>query len=82
MADADPPHRLDLSLAFIKPFKSENATRFSLADNGPGTTSVTWAMDSPMPLVMQIMNLVMHMDKKIGADFEKGLAKLSSLAAE
>jgi len=28
------------------------------------------------------MNLVMHMDKKIGADFEKGLVKLSSLAAE
>ena len=80
--DADPPHRLDLSLAFIKPFKSENTTRFSLADDGPGTTNVTWAMDTPMPLMMQIMNVFMHLDKKIGADFEKGLAKLSSLAAE
>ena len=82
IVDADPPHRLDLTLAFVKPFKSQNTTRFSLADNGPGSTSVTWAMDSPMPLMMRIMNAFMHMDDKIGTDFEKGLTKLSSLATE
>ncbi len=30
----------------------------------------------------QIMNVFMHMDKRIGADFEKGLAQLASLAIE
>jgi uncharacterized protein YndB with AHSA1/START domain len=82
IVDADPPHRVDLALSFLKPFKSENTTRFTLADNGPGTTNVTWSMESPMPFKMQVMNVLMHMDKRIGADFEKGLAKLSSLAAE
>jgi uncharacterized protein YndB with AHSA1/START domain len=82
IVDADPPHRLDLALTFVKPFKSANTTRFSLAENEPGTTNVTWAMDTPMPLMMQIMNVFMKMDKRIGADFEKGLSQLASLATE
>jgi len=82
IVDADPPHRVDLALKFLKPFKSENTTRFTLADGGPGTTSVTWSMDSPMPFMMQVVNVFVHMDARIGADFEKGLAKLSSLATE
>ena len=69
-------------MKFIKPFKSENTTRFTLAENGPGSTNVTWSMDSPMPFMMRIADIFMNMDKRIGGDFEKGLAKLSSLAAE
>jgi uncharacterized protein YndB with AHSA1/START domain len=82
IVDADPPHRLDLTLAFIKPFKSDNTTRFTLAENGKDTTNVTWSMESPMPFPMRIADIFMNMDKRIGNDFEKGLTKLSALAAE
>jgi uncharacterized protein YndB with AHSA1/START domain len=82
IVDADPPHRLDMDVKFIRPFKSENTTRLTLAENGPGSTNVTWSMDSPMPFMMRIADIFMNMDKRIGGDFEKGLAKLSSLAAE
>jgi uncharacterized protein YndB with AHSA1/START domain len=78
----DPPKRMDMALTFIKPFKSKNTTRFTLAENGPGSTNVTWSMDSPMPFMMRVANIFMNMDKRIGSDFEKGLAKLSSLAGE
>ena len=71
-----------MSLTFVKPFKSENTTRFTLAENGPGSTNVTWSMDSPMPFMMQVVNVFMNMDKRIGGDFEKGLATLLSLATE
>ena len=81
IVDADPPHRLDLDLKFVKPFKSQNTTRFTLAEDGPGATNVTWSMDSPMPFMMQVVNVCMNMDKRIGGDFEKGLSKLSSLAS-
>ena len=33
-----------------------------------------------MPFMMRIASIFMNMDKRIGSDFEKGLAKLSSLA--
>ena len=81
IVDADPPHRLDLDLKFVKPFKSQNTTRFTLAEDGPGATNVTWSMDSPMPFMMQVVNVFMNMDKRIAGDFEKGLSKLSSLAS-
>ena len=81
IVDADPPHRLDLDLKFVKPFKSQNTTRFTLAEDGPGATNVTWSMDSPMPFMMQVVNVFMNTDKRIGGDFEKGLSKLSSLAS-
>jgi hypothetical protein len=82
IVDADAPHRLDMALTFIKPFKSQNTTSFMLAENGPGATNVTWSMDSPMGFTMRVADVFMNMDKRIGADFEKGLAKLTSLTAE
>jgi uncharacterized protein YndB with AHSA1/START domain len=82
IVDTDPPHRLDIDLTFVKPFKSRNTTRFTLAENGPGATDVTWSMDSPMSFMLRIAGVFMNMDKRIGGDFEKGLAKLSSLAGE
>jgi uncharacterized protein YndB with AHSA1/START domain len=82
IVDAGPPHRLDIDLTFVKPFKSRNMTRFTLAEDGPGATDVTWSMDSPMSFMMRIADVFMNMDKRIGGDFEKGLAKLSSLAGE
>ncbi len=82
ITDAESPRHVDLALTFIKPFKSENTTRFDLTETGGDSpaTKVTWSMRSPMNWMMRIMNVFMNMDKRIGADFEKGLAKLTTLA--
>jgi hypothetical protein len=76
---ADPNDSLDIALAFLKPFKAENHTRFGLQWSGSSTT-VTWTMSGKKTLMSKIMGIFMSMDKLIGKDFEKGLAQLKSLA--
>jgi hypothetical protein len=79
---ADAPRHVDLALTFVKPFKSENTTSFDLTPAGDDAnrTNVTWSMRSPQNWMMRIMGVFMNMDKRIGDDFEKGLAKLATLA--
>lgn len=79
ITDVSVPNRLVLRLDFIKPFKATNTTEFTLAGNGE-STDVTWAMYGPSPLMSKVMGVLMNMDKMIGADFEKGLANLKSVA--
>jgi Polyketide cyclase / dehydrase and lipid transport len=76
---ASPADSLDIELAFLKPFKAENHTRFQLQWSG-ATTIVTWTMSGKKSLVSKIMGIFMSMDKLIGKDFEKGLAQLRTLA--
>lgn len=45
--------------------------------SGKGS-KVTWAMESENPFFFRAMMLFMNMDKMIGPDFEKGLAKLKT----
>ena len=81
ITEAESPRHLGLALTFIKPFKSENTTSFDLTDvGGSNATNVKWSMQSPQNWMMRVMDVFMNMDKRIGNDFEKGLAKLSTLA--
>ena len=75
---ADEPSRLDIHLSFEKPFRSSNETVFTLTDTG-GRTEVTWTMTGPLTLSGRLMGIFMSMDKLVGKDFEKGLAKLKTL---
>jgi len=77
---SEPPRSLDLALTFVKPFKSENTTRFELNPTGEHSTTVNWTMVSPMNLMMRVFGIFKNLDKLIGGDFEKGLAQLKSLA--
>lgn len=45
--------------------------------NGSGS-KVSWIMQDPVPFQWRAMMLFMNMDKMIGPDFEKGLAKLKT----
>ena len=45
--------------------------------NGTGS-KVAWVMESEPPFMFRAMMLFMNMDKMIGPDFEKGLAKLKT----
>jgi uncharacterized protein YndB with AHSA1/START domain len=79
ITSVDPPRSIDVDLTFIKPFKSNNTTRFELAESGPETT-LTWSMVSPVTVMSRIAGIFMNLEKRIGNDFDRGIAKLSRLA--
>lgn len=66
-------------LEFIEPWESASEVRLALEPRSEGT-QVTWSMRSPSSLLAHIAGFFLDMDALIGADFEKGLARLAQLA--
>lgn len=73
------PERIDIALTFLKPFKADNDIRFALAPVG-GDTEVTWTMSGEQKGVAAVFGKIVSMDRLVGKDFEKGLARLKSAA--
>jgi hypothetical protein len=73
------PDSIGIALAFLKPFKSENRIDFSLVPAGEGTT-VTWRMRGEQKGLMALLGKLMPMDKLVGKDFERGLARMKTSA--
>jgi hypothetical protein len=73
-----PNERVDIAMHFIKPMEGEATTAFQLQPDGTGT-KVTWSMDGKNNLIGKVFCLFMNMDKMIGGQYEKGLAKLAEL---
>lgn len=71
------PTEIDVALHFIKPFKADNLATFALASAGD-STDVTWSMTGKQNVLMKVMGIFMNFDKRIGADFEKGLSRLDA----
>jgi Polyketide cyclase / dehydrase and lipid transport len=76
--EATAPSDVRVAVNFEKPFKSENTSIFALRSDGPGT-HVTWTMIGPQSTVTKLMGMFTNMDKMIGKDFEKGLARLKAV---
>lgn len=68
---------VDVALQFTAPFKSSSAVAFRLHEATDGTR-VVWSMTSPQNLMSRVMGVFVNMDKFLGGDFEKGLAKLKA----
>lgn len=79
IVDEQVPTYVNMELDFYKPMKGNDRSEFQLAPEGSGT-KVTWIMSGPMTYVSKVMCVFMSMDKMIGTDFEKGLAKLKTEA--
>ncbi|AEF42931.1 SRPBCC family protein [Hoyosella subflava] len=73
--EAITPSKVRIALTFVKPFKSENTTSFTITRKGDNS-EVTWTMVGAKSIFSRVMVLFGGMDKMIGKDFEKGLAKL------
>ena len=73
--EAAEPSRVRIDLAFDKPFKARNDTRFTIAPEGDGSR-VTWTMTGRRTFGVRVMSLVKPMDALVGPDFEKGLTRL------
>ena len=75
------PESLRIVLRFLKPWRATNDVVFTFAPQGEGTR-VTWTMAGPRTLGLKIMGVFTSMDKLVGKDFEKGLARLKAVAEQ
>ena len=73
------PERIELVLAFERPMKATNTVVFELVPAG-GSTQVTWRMSGTTTGLFGVVSRIFSMDKMVGKDFEKGLAKLKAAA--
>ena len=75
------PEEITIALDFLKPVKSTSVTRFAFEPSGSGT-EVRWQMTGEQKGLMGLFGKVVSMEKLIGPDFEKGLARLKAVAEE
>lgn len=71
--------RIDSELRFKKPFESTSLAYMTMEDSGPNQTKVRWGFAGSMPRPMNLILLVMDMDKEVGKDFEAGLGNLKTI---
>lgn len=74
------PERIDVDLAFEKPWKAHNQVAFLLTTVGDAGTEVTWRMTGVNKGMAAVFAKIVNMDKLLGKDFEKGLARLKAVA--
>ena len=74
-----PNQQVDIRLEFVKPFPDACTTAFTFQPEGGGTT-VTWTMTGRKNYLAKAMCLVVSMDRMVGGDFERGLARLKMVA--
>lgn len=73
------PSKVTLNLAMTRPMNANNVVEYTFAPQGNATT-MTWAMHGPMPLISKVICVFLNFDRMIGADMERGLKDLKTLA--
>ena len=74
------PDRVGVRLSFEKPWKATNQVAFELASAGEATTDVTWRMTGKTTGMAALFGRIVSMDRMVGKDFEKGLARMKAAA--
>lgn len=75
-----PDEQIDIDLRFTKPFRAINPTTFTFAQEDEGTR-VTWTMRGEHRGLGALIARVLRINAKVGADFEKGLARLAEVVS-
>ena len=73
------PDRVDIKLVFLKPWTATNDVWFTLTPLGE-STEVTWTMAGEHTGMAGLFTRVMGMDRLVGKDIDKGLARLKAAA--
>ncbi|MGX7667167.1 SRPBCC family protein [Flavobacterium pedocola] len=68
--------RIDVKLRFKEPFEAEDDAYFITESMGPNQTKVKWGFKGAMPYPMNLMLLVMDMEKELGGALQTGLDDL------
>lgn len=79
ITEATEPSTVRVDLLFEKPFRSRSNIVFTIRPQGDGTF-VTWCMNGKNTLMTRLMGIFKSMDAMVGPDFEKGLARLQTVA--
>ncbi|HET9976183.1 MAG TPA: SRPBCC family protein [Burkholderiaceae bacterium] len=80
IVESVPAQRVSAKLDFVKPFEAHNRVDFTIQPQGDKGSTVTWAMQGPMPYLFRLVTVFSDMDKTVGKDFDNGLADLKALA--
>lgn len=75
--EATEPSKVRIDLVFEKPWKARNDTTFVVEPEG-SASRVTWTMTGKKTFTTKVMGIFTTMDKLLGRDFEKGLARLKA----
>jgi len=78
ITESRPSDLIRIKLEFLKPFAATNTTEFTFKPEG-NQTAVTWSMAGKNNFIAKAFCLFMNMDKTVGGDFEKGLARMQSV---
>ena len=76
-----PEQKVGMKFEFVKPMKSTATCTLTLAGTPTGSV-VTWSMVGNHNFVGKAFGIFMDMDKMLGTDIEKGLARLKTVARE
>jgi effector-binding domain-containing protein len=71
---------LSSKLTFLKPWPGEAMATFRLEDDSSGMTKVIWGFSQSYSFGQRPMMLFMNMEKMLGPDYERGLAKLKEVS--
>jgi hypothetical protein len=74
------PEQVEVLLTFEKPWNATNRVLFELTPAGDGATGVTWRMTGRTTGFASLFSKVVSMDRLVGKDFEKGLARMKAAA--
>lgn len=79
IVESVPGRKVGVTLAFEKPMKSTAMFELTLAATPTGAR-VSWSMDGKHNFAGKAFGIFMDMDSMLGADIDKGLARLKSVA--
>lgn len=79
LTESHPDELIRIKLDFVKPFENSANTEFTFKPVGDQIL-VTWSMAGKNNFVGRAVCVFVNMDKMLGADFEKGLAQLKTVA--
>jgi Polyketide cyclase / dehydrase and lipid transport len=77
--ESKPPSEVKLKLDMAKPMEGHNTVVYKLEPKG-AETAITWTMSGQQPFLGKVVSVLIDCDKMVGAQFEKGLGKLKSVA--
>ncbi|SDO07570.1 SRPBCC family protein [Polaromonas sp. JS666] len=80
ITESQPSSLVKIDLNFSKPFEAHNKVVFSIQPQAGGSSTVSWEMAGPAPLMARVMHVFFDMDKMVGKDFEAGLAAMKAAA--
>jgi hypothetical protein len=80
IVESIPGRKVGMQLAFVEPMASKATYALTVAPSSTGSL-VTWSMDGDHNFVGKAFGLFVDMDAMIGADVEKALARLQTVAA-